>query len=201
MKYILTSEVPEAKAAIVNRPRGSNPYCGDQGDYWQRGNITTLCMADGLGHGLEAEKAAKMALNFVSGHLLMPLITLFQDCDKALASTRGAAIAIGVVDEEKGTLTFAAINNIHALIFGESTTRLSAHNGIVGGGFNTLVPETVPVCPGDIVLFHTDGLKEGVDLGVYGDELRADPQQLAERILQDHALETDDAGVLIFKCG
>lgn len=69
----------------------------------------------------------------------------------------------------------------------------------MGGGYRKLTPETVELHPGDLVILSSDGIKERCDLLAYGDALRGDVQQLAERILQDWGRETDDAAVLVFR--
>ncbi len=189
--------------AIVQRAFEDSPYCGDQARCWPGGpaHRMTLCMADGLGHGLFAEKAATAAVDYIAGHLAEPLPALFAGCDRAIRRTRGAALGIAVVDEEAGTLTYAGVGNTRAMIVrgGRDVFCLSSSYGIVGGGYRKLTLETVPFLPGDLVILYTDGIKERCDVLAYDDALRSDVQRLAERILRDWSRETDDAAVLVFR--
>ncbi len=187
--------------AITKRAFLGETHCGDECAYWQEGDKATLCIVDGLGHGENAERAAQAAVEYVALHLAKPLVDVFAGCDRALRRTRGVAMGIAVVDEEAGTLTYAGIGNTRIMIVRGTrpVIHLSSNYGIVGGGYRKLTPETVELHPGDLVILSSDGIKERCDLSAYGDALRGDVQQLAERILHDWARETDDAAVLVFR--
>ena len=189
------------RVGIAKRALNDNPFCGDECGCWQNGSKTILCMVDGLGHGEHAHTAAKAAVNYVAGHYSEPLVDIFSSCDKEIRNTRGVAMGICLIDEEKHTLTFAGISNIRAMIFGDRARSMSSQYGIVGGGYRKLVPETVPLEPGRLVVMFTDGLPETIRLTGYDEELRRDPQKLAQRILDDCCLGSDDAAVLVYGCG
>ena len=178
-----------------------NRHCGDQGGYWQNDGKTTLCMIDGLGHGEYAEIAAKAALDYVADHRSEPLRDIFAGCDSAIRHTRGTAMGIAVVDKDAGSLTYVGVGNTRAMIVGEKTLRLRSSQGIVGGGYRTLLPETVPLEAGDLVFMFTDGLPEALDVSGYDGALRTDLPRLAQKILQDWRRKTDDAMVLVSRAG
>ncbi len=184
-----------AKRALVE------PHCGDQAGYWESGGKTVLCIIDGLGHGEGAEHAAHAALDFVGHHHHEPLIEVFAACDKAVHHTRGVAMGIAVIDQAAGMLTYAGIGNTRAVISGNGKRNINLSNnyGIIGGGYRRLVPESLPLAAGDMVLLYTDGFPEIIDLAAYEDGVKADPERLAELIIGDWRRETDDAGILIFK--
>jgi len=206
------------RVAMVKRALHDAPHCGDGCGYWRGGGQTILCVVDGLGHGPYAEKAARAAIDCVTRHLSESLPDIFAVCNEAIRGTRGVAMGIAVIDEEAQQLTYAGIGNTRALIargrppapidrhgtgpcrrVAEGRTiRMSSNWGIVGGGYKTLTPETVPLMPGDLVILFTDGLAEAIDLAGYNDALRADVQRLAGKILGDWGRETDDAAVLVF---
>lgn len=194
------------QVAIAKRALNDDPYCGDECGYWKTDNKTVLCVADGLGHGEHAESAARAAMQYVGHHLSQSLDELFAGCNQALRNTRGVVMSTAIIDEDAGTLAYAGIGNTRAMIVGkprakntdERTIILSSNYGIVGGGYKTLSPETVPLIAGDLVILYTDGVEEMI--GVSGDDaLRADLQRLAERIIQDWGRAADDAAVLIFR--
>jgi serine phosphatase RsbU (regulator of sigma subunit) len=109
------------------------------------------------------------------------------------------------VDEEKGTLTYAGIGNARAVVIGgksaKRTYRMSSSYGIVGGGYKVLTLETVPFSPGDVLILHTDGVEEIGDISGYAEIARDDVQCLAERLLRDRGLNSDDAAILVCRCG
>ena len=144
------------RVGVAKRALNDDPSCGDECGSWQNGCKTILCMADGLGHGEHAHTAAKAAVDYVVGHYSEPLVDIFSGCDKAIRDMRGVAMGICVIDEEKHTLTFAGIGNTRTMIFGDSARSMSNHYGIVGGAYRTLVPETVHLEPGRLVVMFTD---------------------------------------------
>lgn len=187
------------QVAIAKRALYDDPHCGDECAYWRNGSKTTLCIIDGLGHGKHAETAARAAVDYVATHIAEPLPEIFAGCDSALRHTRGVAMGIAVIDEEAGTLTYAGVGNTRVTIIAENHSSLGSTPGIVGGGYRTLSPATVPVRPGTLVVICTDGVRERLDLSGYDSALRADVQRLAERIIEDWRRGGDDAAVLVFK--
>ena len=187
--------------AIAKRALAGDPHCGDECGWWRIGGRTVLCVVDGLGHGEHAEAAAKAAVDYVSRHTADSLAEIFAGCDQALRDTRGAVMGLAVVDEEKGTLTYAGIGNARAVVIGEKTSKIMSSYGIVGGGYKVLTLETVPFSPGDVVILHTDGVAEMSDISGYADTAPEDVQGLAERILRYRGLESDDAAILVCRWG
>jgi len=191
----------------VKRPFEGDDHCGDQFGHWQKGHLAILCIADGLGHGKHAEKAAKAALTYVAHHRAEPLSEMFSGCNRDIRDTRGVAMGIAVIDKKARTLTYAGIGNTRIMVLRSADSKetarktLSLRNdfGIVGGGYKRLVPETVPFAPGDLVVIYTDGVKELIDLSGYDEGLRADAGKLAERIIADWGRVTDDAAVLVYR--
>ena len=141
-------------------------------------------------------------MDYVGGHLDASLEQLFAGCDQALRHTRGVAMGVVVADLDARTATHAGIGNTRAVLVSRSTStevRLTSNPGIVGGGYKRLSPQSLTVEAGDLLLLYTDGVPEFIDLDHLGDALRSDVQALADRILQEWALETDDAGVLVLR--
>jgi len=190
----------------AGRPLKGDSHCGDQFGHWRRGKRTTLCVVDGLGHGEYAQKAAKAAIEYVAYHLSRPLPEIFSGCNREISNTRGVAMAIAVIDEDEQTLTYAGVGNTRAMIVrneltGETKSKvlhLMSSYGIVGGGYKSLLPETVRFGLGDLVAMFTDGVEDMIDLSGYDEVLRTDVQILAERLIEDWGRDTDDAAVLIF---
>jgi len=194
------------KIASVKKAFKGEHHCGDECGWWQEKGKTTLCVADGLGHGERAEMAATAAIAFVSHHLDDSLAEIFTDCNQKLRDTRGVAMGIAVIDEKAGTMTYGGIGNIRAILARglevETDTRkivrLASNPGIVGGGFRKLNTETLELEMNDLVLIFTDGI-EIYDPSNSLIDLARDIQSLAERIIRQDSYDTDDAAILIYK--
>jgi serine/threonine protein phosphatase PrpC len=187
--------------AIAKRALADDPHCGDECGSWQVGSKTFLCVADGLGHGEHAEVAATAAINYVGKHISDSFSQIFAGCDRALRDTRGAVMSLAVVDEDKEMLTHAGIGNTRVVVLGAKTFKMTSSYGIVGGGYKSLRLEAVPFSPGDMAILCTDGLKDVSDISSYTEIAPGNVQDLAERILEDRGLKTDDAAVMICRWG
>lgn len=77
--------------ATIKHALNNAPHCGDECGYWEEGTKTILCIIDGLGHGKDAEMAAKAAVEYIANHLSESLQDIFAGCDRELRKTRGAA--------------------------------------------------------------------------------------------------------------
>ena len=99
-----------------------------------------------------------------------------------------------------GTMRWVGVGNVKGLLLyangGTSATRerLLLRGGVVGYNLPTLRPVSVPVTPGDTLIFATDGLRS-----VFAEELilNKPPQQMADGILDQYRRGTDDAMVLV----
>jgi phosphoserine phosphatase RsbX len=68
------------------------------------------------------------------------------------------------------------------------------HTGIVGHALPRLAPQTVDLARGDLLIFATDGIhRDFADTLIPAGSCRA----IADHILQQHALGSDDALVLV----
>lgn len=189
------------RVATESRSFNNDVHCGDQCDWWIEGDIVTLCMIDGLGHGVRAEAAAKEALDYVSSHLDESLDKLFSGCDKAIRHTRGAAMSIARIDQNDHSLEYAGIGNTRTMMYGRKSSHLPSSWGIVGGGYRHLYVERKDLSPYELVIMWTDGIPESIKLSSYDSYILQDEQQLAKRILEDHGRMTDDATILVYAKG
>lgn len=181
----------------AHRPYLGVDVSGDQSQYWCEGTKTALCLADGLGHGPDAEMAAKAALSYVSDHWNLTMKALFDGCDLAIRKTRGCAMGVAIIDESTDEITFTGIGNIEARIIGPNGKALSSYPGIVGTGLRHVKSETLPFEKGDAVVMFTDGIKNRMQLSNYPMQAYRDPRELARTIIKDWGRETDDVGVIV----
>ncbi|AKZ53938.1 putative magnesium or manganese-dependent protein phosphatase [Streptomyces ambofaciens ATCC 23877] len=148
------------RAGAVNVPFGGAEYSGDAWAWVRDGDRVTLMLADGLGHGPEAARASTAAVETLRGAAHLPPAEALRRLDKALAGTRGAAVAVAQVDTRAAVLRFAGIGNIGARLCEGGTWRhLVSRPGIVGTHRPTTLREEETAWADDRVLvLHSDGL-------------------------------------------
>ena len=163
-----------------------------------------LVAVDGIGHGREAALAAQVAIETAEEYEGRSLKKLLERCHERLRETRGVVMSLAAFDAAAGSLTWLGVGNVDGILLradrrgGLRRERLIQRPGVVGGRIPPLLEITVPVAGGDVLIFATDGID-----GRFGEgfEPDAEPQRLAERILERHGKRTDDATVLVARFG
>jgi phosphoserine phosphatase RsbX len=157
-----------------------------------------LAAIDGVGHGPEAAAAAQLAADTLTGSE-QDVASAARECHRALAQTRGAALSLASIDSRDHTLTWLGIGNVESrLVHGGDPVPVSEslllHTGVVGHALPRLAPQTLPLAHGDVLIFATDGIRRD-----FADDLlpRGSCGDIADRILQDHRVGSDDALVLV----
>jgi negative regulator of sigma-B (phosphoserine phosphatase) len=168
---------------------------------------TLIAVVDGIGHGPDAAAAARLTSQVLEGYACGdPLTALLEECHERLRGTRGAVISLALLDASKSTITWLGVGNIEGLLLRDSLRSgladtkqqetLLLRAGVVGHQLPRLALDTLPLHPGDIVIFATDGIRpefaDKIGIGV-------SPSLIAKDILERHALETDDALVLVVR--
>jgi hypothetical protein len=156
---------------------------------------------DALGHGPEAARAAELAVAALRDNHDVNPEAMLEQCHATLRGTRGAAISVAVLEKTRGQMNWIGIGNVCGALVRARTGRveqLLVHAGVVGHKLPELRPSRIPVGPGDLLVLATDGIR-----GEFTEMLfaSADPQLLAERLLEKYASRNDDALVLAFRCG
>jgi hypothetical protein len=159
-----------------------------------------VAAVDGVGHGDEAAAAAKTAEAILEMYSPEPVVALLRRCHERLRKTRGVVLSLASFAAREKTMTWLGVGNVegrllradpHAYPRQES---LLLRGGVVGGDLPALYASSVPVGPGDTLVFTTDGVRsdfvEGLTVG-------ESPQRSADRILGQYAKRTDDALVLV----
>jgi phosphoserine phosphatase RsbX len=154
---------------------------------------------DGLGHGIEAARAAHKAAEVVSENPSQDLVLLVQRCHAALKGTRGAAISLAFVSPSRSGMTWLGVGSVEGRVLSgdPSATRpkgsLALDTGVPGHELPSVRAATLEVRPGDVLVLATDGIETS-----FADSLDISGSTLAisERILADHGKPSDDALVV-----
>lgn len=188
-------------SAALTRPMAGEAVCGDACAQRTSGGVTTVLLADGLGHGELAATAAREATRtFFSQSQDERPAQIIARLDAALRPTRGAAVAVARLDARAGTIAFAGVGNIAAwLDDGLRRHALVSHPGIVGTKVKSLREFETSLPDGAIVVLHSDGLSSKWSLDGYPGLRARDPHLLAATLLRDAGVRHDDASVLVVK--
>lgn len=157
-------------------------------------------VVDALGHGVEAEAAATAAVAVLTKYAHEPLPALLQRAHQAMLGTRGVVMSLAAFSRIDRTMTWLGVGDVEGrIVFADpnvipSRTTLVTRGGIVGAHIPTSRPWVIPVSPGDLLIFNTDGIRSGyvTDVAPTGPV-----QQIADQILTRFGKMTDDALVLV----
>jgi serine phosphatase RsbU (regulator of sigma subunit) len=186
---------------LAARPYPGETASGDCCTIVPRQDGVLVAVIDALGHGVAAKTTAERVSALVERYADEPLPFLIQRCHRAVMGDRGVVMSAAVIDGARRRMTWAGVGNIKGMLLGAGEgsrrERLMAPAGIVGGQLPVLKAASLPLAAGDIVILATDGLRDGfADSLALGSE---EPQQLAEKLIVDHAVPTDDALVVIVR--
>lgn len=187
---------------VAERPHPLEHVSGDT--YFVTASPTGALVAaiDGIGHGADAEIAAQLAADCISKNATEPLPSIIRKCHEGMRGSRGAVISLAHINALQDTVTWIGVGNVDGVIISSQrdartpTGSLPLRGGVVGGRLPTLQTSGVKLVPGDLIVFATDGVGSS-----YSDSVSSagNPQQIAERILDQHAKDNDDALVLVIR--
>jgi serine phosphatase RsbU (regulator of sigma subunit) len=155
---------------------------------------------DGIGHGEEAEKAAKAAISSVEANMLEPLPTIIRKCHEDLRRSRGVVLSLASIDIEQNVLNWIGVGNVDGVVISGhheirlATGSLPLRGGVVGGRLPSLHVSSIPISHGDLVIFATDGISHAYSESVSSS---GTAQQIADRIMTRFYKSCDDALVLV----
>jgi anti-sigma regulatory factor (Ser/Thr protein kinase) len=162
------------------------------------GGRTRILVADGLGHGAEAEVAAAKAVAVFEEDQRTTIGELLDSIHRALRPTRGAAVSIAEIDPSRRSLQYVGIGNISGTIQSrEGVRNLVSHNGIVGHAIRRIQEFSYDFPAGSLAVLHSDGLKSRWTLDGYTGLTRRDPTLVAAVLFRDYQRGRDDATALV----
>jgi hypothetical protein len=157
---------------------------------------------DGLGHGNGAATAATKAAQVIRERAQEPVIALIRRCHEELRATRGVVMSAASFNIAYGLMTWLGVGNVQGVLRHSGTQSLKPQEtlllraGVVGIQLPPLAAAVLPVLPGDILIFATDGVRS--DFAQAPLDINT-PQKAAENILSRFGKGNDDALVLVAK--
>jgi phosphoserine phosphatase RsbX len=161
---------------------------------YERGGLAAVI--DGLGHGDEAADASAIAERVIREHASAEPQELLERCHEALRRSRGVVLTAAWFDLEDLEISWAGVGNVEArlvrgaAVYGDRHDSALVLGGVVGYNLPAIRPSSFDLRRGDAVAFATDGIETDFSASLTPG---LPAQKLAERILERHARDTDDA--------
>lgn len=157
-----------------------------------------IAAIDGLGHGPEAALASRIAAATLHDHLGEPVTILMERCHAALQRSRGVVLSVATIEARGRELTWLGVGNVDGTLYRANAIppreSLPHRGGVVGYQIPPLRQATLPLAPGDTLVFATDGIDSAFSTE---SPIGWQPQEAADHLLRRHGKNTDDALVLV----
>jgi anti-sigma regulatory factor (Ser/Thr protein kinase) len=174
--------------------------CGDNWAWHDTPGGWTIMMVDGSGHGIEAAHAAETAAREFAQHPDAACEVIVDRLHRALAPTRGAALAVARIDTSARLVRFVGVGNIvGVLVNGGKPRHMVSHNGTAGHLAPRIREFTYDFTGDPLVILHSDGLTGRWDLASYPGLVTQHPALIAGVLLRDHRRGRDDASVVAIR--
>jgi len=195
----------KSKDKIIMRPivvwKPGEKTCGDGFVFKKTEKYVKMMLADGLGHGSEANKAVNEAASaFKIFPEYSPTETI-RFIHSMIKKTRGAVINVVAYDYEAKAWSTAGVGNIAARVFGPVNFKNHmSYNGIVGHNIpNTMNDQLYNGEEFNQVMLCSDGIKTRMEFAKYPQMYKYDLSILAAAIYKDHGRRNDDMSVVVAK--
>lgn len=173
--------------------------CGDTGVIKEFDNRCFLALVDVLGHGGEAYDIALRAQAYLEQNCSEKLVDVMRGLHACLRGTRGLVAATCRLDIETGELLYVGIGNIVVRVLGARAYRFVSGDGIVGYMMSSIREQTLKLLEGDVLVMHSDGIKEHFELSECPGLLKGTAKSIATGLLNEFGKETDDAACIALK--
>jgi anti-sigma regulatory factor (Ser/Thr protein kinase) len=177
------------------------PIIGEDhiGDGWSVKRSDTafaIMVADGLGHGVEAERPSRLAVEVFLDSALDAPSRVIERAHDVLRGTRGAAVAVARVEGTE--VRFAGVGNVAGSVVADAVTRhMVSHPGIVGHQMSRVQEFTYPWSDRSLLVMASDGIRTQWRLDDYPGINRRHPSLIAATVWRDFSRGRDDATVVV----
>jgi serine phosphatase RsbU (regulator of sigma subunit) len=194
----LSQKTSLVECGVATRPLDGQTVSGDLHLIQPFDQCVLLAVVDGIGHGKEATVAAQKAVVVLEKCAREPLVSVVRRCHQALNTTRGVVMTLAAINGHENTLAWLGIGNVEGRLIRATGRHLNEsvllRGGVVGYQLPPLQVSLLPVAPGDLLIFATDGVDAAFDGHV---DVSESPARMSERILNEYFKGSDDALVLV----
>ena len=201
-RFLAASAVPPGalEIGVVIDTYPGESICGDG---WVTANGrrgATLLLVDGSGHGPLAARAAETAARAFADNIDKECVPLVEAIHRALAPTRGAALAVARIDRDAQVVRFVGVGNIGAVLAnGGEARRMASYNGTAGHVAPRIREFTYPFTGRPLVILHSDGLSARWEIDAYPGLAASHPSLVAGVLFRHHRRDRDDATVVAMR--
>lgn len=200
MAQIRSGVSPPCEAGAVLKPLAGEEIAGDLWAISERDCGPVVILADGLGHGLMAARAAAEAISAFRRSSESAPVPILNRVHSSLRSTRGAAVAIASIDRAGRTIRYSGIGNISGVIVQPSRpVAMVSHNGTAGFQSPRLQEFSYPLPEEALIVMHSDGLASSWSVDSHPGLRRRHPSIVAGVLYREAARQRDDVCVVVVK--
>lgn len=194
--YPRSDKAPDRRIGVSQHSLHNDPACGDVWHLAFDGPHISVLVIDGLGHGEDAERAARAGEKaFALAPFASPML-LLEDMHHAMIGTRGGALAFAQYDGD--ALKYVGIGNIGGCLIAPDKSRgLASHPGIVGGQYRKAQPFDYAHVNGHLLIMYSDGLQSRWNLQDYPGLVHRHPAVIAAVLHRDFCRGRDDVTVVV----
>ncbi|WP_426134270.1 ATP-binding protein [Pseudomonas sp. PWP3-1b2] len=190
--------VKDIRYGVSQHSLHNDPHCGDAWHLAIEPGRFSVMMADGLGHGEYAERAARAGEEVFAKEAFLDAQVLMNDMHINMTGTRGAAMAIVQYDAGADRLRFTGVGNIGGSLISPGKSRgLASHPGIVGVQFRKAQPFDYDEVADQLLILYSDGLQSRWNLSDYPGLIYRHPALIAAILHRDFCRGRDDVTVFV----
>lgn len=194
-----TDQPREIDCGWFLRPCFGERVSGDAVVAENRNGVFFFAMIDVLGHGPEAHTVAELTVSFLRNNWTEDIVSTMNSLHSSLTGTRGAAVGLGTLEIESGTLRYAGVGNTICRIVGGGPRTFFSKEGVVGARLPSIHEQRFGVGEHDVVLLHTDGVSVRFRDEDYPRLTLDRTRDISKRIVERFGKEIDDATCLAFR--
>lgn len=185
-------ELEKAQVAVYQRSKHGQGICGDAYVIEETESYLFLGIADGLGSGPEAKKAADRAVSCFKQQHHLPVHLILQECNRNLALTRGAVAGILKLDYHHSSIAFAGVGNIQCFFYTPNSKmfRTVSKPGFLNGRPVQAQAQTMPYVKGTTFSIFSDGVNLNRDF--LEQRRNQDPKQIIRELYAQENEHPDD---------
>ena len=196
------ARVGEARPArleigVVSVPQAGEEVCGDGWAVAAEQECPAVMVVDGLGHGVGAADAARLAVRAFEASPDLPPGALVARIHDAVRGSRGAAVAVARIDRARSVVTYAGVGNVSGVVVAAGVGRhLVSGSGTAGHDVHRITEFSYPWVDDALLVMHSDGLGSRWQIERYPGLPARHPALVAGVLYRDWSRGRDDVTVV-----